>query len=396
MLLKLSIENFLSIAEKQSIDFLVARNAPELPCFKLIDGEKGTRATSCAGIFGANAAGKSNILRSITATAMFATNSFENESVINNSFQPYRQNKWLSKNTEIEIEFECKLNENEAYSNFTYNIKIDNKHGKTSEKEVFHESLYYSPKGKRRKIFSRNRQKFTFGTCFNIKPKFDPRVASIRPNASVISTLAKLNHPQATCIKNQITSLQTNLLLFRQNLDLETALQIYANDKECLKQLIIELRRVDVGIENMTIEQGPSGLFAKFKHVGLDGFSFITEESQGTISFITIFPRLFYALQSGSIVVIDEVDADFHSLLLPEIFRWFSDAKRNPNNAQLFFNAHNPAILENLEKEQIFFVEKPKGKATQIYGAKNIDVRRDSNLMRKYLSGELGAIPYIG
>jgi predicted ATPase len=149
-------------------------------------------------------------------------------------------------------------------------------------------------------------------------------------------------------------------------------LSLYAKDKACLEHLNRELRRFDAGLESMSIEQGEQGFFAKLKHIGLDNFIFLSEESTGTQRFIEIFPLLHFALQSGSIAVIDELDTDFHPLLIPELFRWFSDPDKNPHNAQLFFTAHNPALLDNLEKEQIFFLEKPSGESTNVYGASRI------------------------
>lgn len=147
----------------------------------------------------------------------------------------------------------------------------------------------------------------------------------------------------------------------------------------------------------MTIEKDDQGLFAKFKHTGLDDFIFFAEESAGTRRFIEIFIRLHYALEQGSVAIIDEIDADLHPLLLPEFLRWFSSPERNPKGARLFFTAHNPALLDDLEKEQIFFTEKPCGKSTQVYSARDIKgLRREPSLMKKYLAGELGAVPHIG
>jgi len=106
---------------------------------------------------------------------------------------------------------------------------------------------------------------------------------------------------------------------------------------------------------------------------------------------------LQYVLDDGGLAVIDELDTDIHPLLVPELFRWFYDQQRNPQGAQLFFTAHNPAILNELEKEQVFFTEKPSGLPTKIYGARDIKgLRREPSLMKKYLSGELGAVPHIG
>jgi len=102
-------------------------------------------------------------------------------------------------------------------------------------------------------------------------------------------------------------------------------------------------------------------------------------------------------LDTGGVAVIDELDTDIHPLVIPELFRWFYDMQRNPKGAQLLFTAHNPSILDELEKEQVYFSEKPGGKPTRIYGARDIKgLRREPSLMKKYLSGELGAVPHIG
>jgi len=123
----------------------------------------------------------------------------------------------------------------------------------------------------------------------------------------------------------------------------------------------------------------------------------LAEESMGTRRFIEIFPLLQLVLDIGGLAVIDELDTDIHPLLVPELFRWFYDKERNPKGAQLLFTAHNPAILDELEKEQVFFSEKLTGRPTRIYGAREIKaLRREASLYRKYLSGELGAVPHVG
>lgn len=192
--------------------------------------------------------------------------------------------------------------------------------------------------------------------------------------------------------------LTNNLGLHRGQPNSNQWLAIYANNKKCLDRLNQELRRLDIGLESMSIEIGNQGApFAKFKHVGLDGDIYFGEQSSGTQRFIETFPRLHFALETGGIVIIDELDNNFHPLLLPELLRWFSDPERNPHGAQLFFTAHNPAVLDDLEKEQVFFTEKPSGQASYAYSTRDIEgLRRAPSLMKKYLAGELGAVPHIG
>lgn len=398
MLHRIVIENFFSIAESQELILEVSRSAPDLPCFKPTRSDKGSRLPTVVGFFGQNASGKSTILRAVVSSAMFACQSFDWVSQIDLLFQSYRQNKWWGEPTKIIIEFDCQLAKDAPSAIFRYELHIAHNAKDFSNKVVSYEALSYAPKGKFRCLFERKGQKFHFGTEFGVSNINDSRKESIRPNASVISTLAKLNHPLSIYLSQQIGTLQTNIVgVNKIQKNANQWLSVYAADKSCLERLNRELRRFDVGLESMLIEQGDQGLFAKFQHVGLDGFIFLLEESAGTQRFIEIFPRLHYVLETGSVAIIDELDTDLHPLLLPELLRWFSDPERNPHGAQLFFTAHNPALLDELEKEQVFFTEKPSGEPTRVYGAFEIKgLRREPSLMKKYLAGELGAVPYIG
>ncbi|MHB1949672.1 MAG: AAA family ATPase [Gammaproteobacteria bacterium] len=398
MIYKISIENFFSISERQEMALQVSNNAPDLPCFIHSRSNKDIRLPIAVGLFGSNASGKSTILRAIVSTALFGMNSIDwqtgNLGIL---FQPYRQKVWLNKPTIIIIEFDSQLNANSPSAKFRYEIHFSNNAENFLDKKVSYESLHYAPLGKFRKLFERNDQSFDFGKDFGISSN-DPRKESIRPDASTISSLAKLNHQCSINLCRQVGAMQTNSIGFDRIQQHPTQwLSVYANDKKCLDNLNKELRRFDIGLEYMTIEKGDQGLFAKFKHTGLDDFIFFAEESAGTRRFIEIFLRLHYALEQGSIAIIDEIDTDLHPLLLPELFRWFSSTERNAKGAQLFFSAHNPALLDDLEKEQVFFTEKPCGKSTQVYSARDIKgLRREPSLMKKYLAGELGAVPHIG
>lgn len=394
MLHKIAIQNFFSIADCQKLSFMVSDNAPDLDCFRTPNKGKNIRLPTTLGIFGANASGKSTVLEAIVSSMIFACDSFDWENA-GSIFQPYRQKDWLNKPTQISVDFDCKLDENADVSVFHYELHIAHSDNYQS-KMVLYEALSYAPKGKSRFLFKRTENKFQFSDEFSISNKDDPRKDSIRPNASVISTLAKLNHPLCVYIRQQMFKMQISGF-DRQVKNHNTWLSYYYQDKKCLDRLNQMIRRLDVGLESMIIEKGEQGLFAKFEHTGLDDFIFFSEESAGTRRFIEMFPRLHYALESGSVAIIDEIDTDLHPLLLPELFRWFNDAEYNPFNAQLIFTAHNPIILDELEKEQIFFTEKPSGRATHAYRAQDIKgLRREPSLMKKYLSGALGSVPHIG
>jgi hypothetical protein len=400
MIYKLIIENFFSIADSQELIFEVPGNAPDLACFKPSCSDSNIRLPAVVGFFGPNASGKSTILRAVVSSViMFALHSFDWKDQINFLFQPHRKKDWWGKPTKITIEFDSQLSNDAPPAIFRYKLHVAHQANDFTNKVISYESLSYAPKGKFRCLFERENQNFHFGQEFGISNTDNPRKESIRPDASVMSTLTKLNHPLSIHLCKLIGTWQTNNIgVNKIQKNVNQWLSIYANDKTCLARLNRELRRFDVGLESMSIEQGNQGsLFAKFQHVGLDGDIDFAEESSGTKRFIETFPLLHYVLETGSVAIIDEIDTDLHPLLLPELFRWFNDEKRNPHGAQLFFTAHNPALLDDLEKEQIFFTEKPMGQPSYVYGARDIKgLRREPSLMKKYLAGELGAIPHVG
>jgi len=396
MIHRISIENFFSVSEKQEVNFRIPLNSPDRPCFRPSQSVESQRLPMVVGVYGPNASGKSTFLRAITTIAWFVQHSFgigPNNQIL--LFQPYAQIDWWNLPTKITIEFDSRLSDAEPSSLFRYELHIGNEAGRFG-KDVAYEALSHAPKGKFRRIFERNGQKFNFGSDFDISAG-DSRVESIRPNASVISTLAQLNHKISSELIRRLTSLQTNFYgLDKQQNSVANVLGYYAQNPKYLAALNRELSRLDLGLQEMKIVTGPTPI-ALFKHVGLDREIVLLQESMGTRRFIEIFPLIQYVLDTAGVAVIDELDTDIHPNLIPEIFRWFYDKERNPNGAQLFFTAHNPAILNEMEKEQVFFTEKPGGKSTRIYGASEIKgLRREPSLMKKYLSGELGAVPHIG
>jgi hypothetical protein len=397
MIHSIIVENFFSVADRQQMDFRVPDNAPDLACFRDSRAVPGQRLPLTIGVYGPNASGKTTVLRAVTATATFVKFSF----VLPPKdfipyFNPYARNDWWNRPTKIILEYDGQLGENGPCAVFRYELHIGHEPKKVG-RDVSYESLSYAPKGKFRRLFERERQAFSFGPEFGIS-EGDPRVQSIRQNASVICTLAQLNHKLSNDFISSFPGQQSNIDgLDKPNGRLFHALSFYEQTPKYLQRLNRELSRLDLGLQEMKIQPGEIWPVATFKHTGLDCDIVLLQESAGTRHFIEIFPLLQFVLDNGGLAVIDELDTDIHPLLVPELFRWFYDQQRNPKAAQLLFTAHNPAILDELEKEQVYFSEKPGGKPTRIYGAREIKgLRREPSLMKKYLSGELGAVPHIG
>lgn len=95
--------------------------------------------------------------------------------------------------------------------------------------------------------------------------------------------------------------------------------------------------------------------------------------------------------------VMDALDNDLHADLVDEILGWFRRKDTNPGNAQLICSLHSLSVLDNLEKEEVFIVEKDRAGGTQAYGVGNVTgVRRSSSLRKLYRSGALGGLPSFG
>ncbi len=108
-------------------------------------------------------------------------------------------------------------------------------------------------------------------------------------------------------------------------------------------------------------------------------------------------PQIGTALRIGVPAVLDEIDGDLHVDIAGEILSWFRSHETNPSGAQLFVSSHNVGLLDHLEKEEIFIVEKDSSGATRVHGAQDVQgLRRDTRLYPKYRAGVLGGIPKIG
>ncbi|MCF0235764.1 MAG: ATP-binding protein [Bacteroidaceae bacterium] len=132
-------------------------------------------------------------------------------------------------------------------------------------------------------------------------------------------------------------------------------------------------------------------------------FDFDEMESAGTRKLFDLAGRLFEALHTGKVVVVDELDAKMHPLISQELVRLFNDPARNPHQAQLIFTTHDTNLLSShlLRRDQIWFTEKDEQERTDLYSMMQIVLpdgtkpRGDGNIERNYIRGRYGAIPYI-
>ena len=119
-------------------------------------------------------------------------------------------------------------------------------------------------------------------------------------------------------------------------------------------------------------------------------------ESSGTKHVLKLLSRVIPVLNFGGIIILDELDVTLHPHLVPKFVDLFVDKTINKKNAQLIFASHSIEIMNNLDKNQIYFVEKNEDNESGIFCLNDFKgVRRFENFAAKYNAGAYGAIPEI-
>ncbi len=127
-------------------------------------------------------------------------------------------------------------------------------------------------------------------------------------------------------------------------------------------------------------------------------------ESVGTMRLISIMPAIITALQKGAILVMDELDASLHPMIVMNLITIFHNDGINKNGAQIIFNTHNPIYLNHnlLRRDEIKFVERNKeNKSSSLYALSDFrangeaSVRKTSDYMKNYFISRYGAIEDI-
>ncbi len=393
MLRKFRVKNFLSFRDWQALDLTVTGKAPEIPgrFVRSVPGSDDRFPTFVA-IFGANASGKTNILRALTFVANFIQFSQNNPPNQRIPSIPFFGSEPNDDTSEFEVELDGALGNMESRGRFSYRLVIS-----PNQTQVLEEELKYFPLGRPRRLFSRRNQEIEFGEDFQIRSN-DPSVQKIRRNSSVISTLAQFNHVLSVDILIGLSSLRSNVagIMGNRDFSIDAVSNFYNMNPNFLNDFVALSGKFDMNIERIEISRSESGLTPMFYHRGVSSPILHAFESHGTNKIFSLFPILNYVLQNGSVAFVDELDNSIHSLLLPEIIELFVDPEQNPNHAQLVSVCQNPSILQHLNKEEVFFAEKAPDGASEIYGMKEIKgIRRDSNIYANYLAGAFGGVPKV-
>ena len=151
------------------------------------------------------------------------------------------------------------------------------------------------------------------------------------------------------------------------------------------KEFIISmLKKGDTSIDDLELREPEKSV------------SFEKYESEGTRKLFELSPYIYEALKEGRPLVIDEFDARFHPLLTKRIVQLFNSEENK--QTQFIFVTHDTSLLSNnlLRRDQIEFVEKDEEGASHLYSLAEINgVRAEASFEKDYIHGKYGAIPWV-
>jgi hypothetical protein len=184
-------------------------------------------------------------------------------------------------------------------------------------------------------------------------------------------------------------------------------LRMAISNSEELKHLILEMiQEMDLDIVDFRVEEKESHRIEVFtKHV-IDGYETelnLSNESSGTKKLFGLLPFIAGSLLTGTTLVIDELDAKIHPVLLRHIIMLFNDMEINRKGAQLIFTSHDLSTMnsEVFRRDEIWFVAKGNSQNSKLYSlvefknSKGEAVRKDAKFDKQYLEGKYGADPYL-
>lgn len=372
-------------------------------------------------IYGANASGKSNIIKAFETFISVIKNSVKDEDILN-LVEPFR----LSTETENEPSFFQLIFWIDDIR-YRYGFELD-------KKSIYAEWLYAKPNERELPYFIRDNQeiieidKTNFSEGNKLVTLFEDSTSEneiFRNNSLFLSTISSLGFGKLSKeIVGNIASIFVINGLGQTGLYSNAGSSL--GDSKKKKYIIDFLKHGDTGIEDIDIYEVPSGdvipdsdydvksgseedkkrkriISTKKKYNENlefqedETFSFRRMESEGTLKLFELSPIVFEALRENRPLIIDEFDARFHPLLTKKIIELFN-SKQN-SNAQLIFITHDTNLLsaDILRRDQIEFIEKDKYGASHLYSLVQFKgIRNTASFEKDYINGKYGAIPFLG
>jgi len=422
MIIDFSVKNFRSFREEQRISFVASNRDDSIP-EALFDPELAgaefskMRLLKTLVIYGANAAGKTNTLKALAFLARMvegsATDLDEGDST---GVEPFMFDQSSSgEPSEFILRF--------IVDGVRYHLVLV-----LNKRRVLYESLSAFPKGREQVWYERNwddeTEKYTWEPARPTDYKRDSNLVKYtRENALYLSTAVKFNDEQLRPI---YLWFKEKICMLRLNSDFPplspnyTAKQLMG-DANRRAQVTRLLQHADLGVlsakadeRELTTDDLPNDmpeeivkkiiskkhLKISLGHRGSRGREYSLEwedESSGTQKFFALAGPWLDILEKGRIAGLDEIESSMHPLMVHALLRLVLSRDVNRKGAQLVFTTHNPLLLDTgvFRRDQVWFADKDDEGGTYLYPLTDYKPRKKESLVRGYLAGRYGAVPFI-
>ncbi len=414
-LLSLTIENVRSYRDEVRLSLEATRMAEKgvARCLSVAGSTKPVSILPGAGIFGANASGKTAILEAMDDMRFVVMSSFHRKDRTSISRRPFLlddDSRRRPSRFQIELLVEG--------VRWQYGFEID-------DERVHAEYAYHYPKGKQAMVFDRGLDRVEFGPPFRSSGRVLEKL--VRDNSLFLSIAGAAEHEGLSALESWFRS---NLLLANSgNRGVRAAFTADLLQSSDSKGRVLSLLRyADLGVTDAHRESPDPESVDKFQralqslhgsdepldaddeiiletvvrltHSGPGGESKIApeDESQGTQVWLGLIGPVLTALKEGTVLLIDELDASLHPHLVRRLIDLFQDGRTNSHCAQLVFNSHDTSILGDSDRraigrDQIWFASKDLDGVASLYPLTNFAPRSDDALERRYQQGRYGAVP---
>ncbi len=162
-------------------------------------------------------------------------------------------------------------------------------------------------------------------------------------------------------------------------------------DSDDFENREIIAKKMTVGVDTV------HAVFKEGKETTSTPITFFADESLGTVKLFTALPYLFDILESGGVLVIDEIENGLHLSLAKEIVELFMNESTNPNHAQLICTSHQPLLLDGaFRRDQVWIASKNNLGKSSLHRLSDYKTSRAKvNLTNKILKGAFGCNPNI-
>ncbi|GAB2939311.1 ATP-binding protein [Micromonospora polyrhachis] len=419
MLIRFEASNYRSIAEGVELSMVAvdrdreaAREAPHL----------GESLLTLAAVYGPNASGKSNVVSALAWLRDAVEDSlrfWEDEIPL----EPFAFGSGPSHPSEFVIEATV------DGVRFEYVLELDTR-------QVRYEGLFHYPEKKRRRIFEREgselklqrglgalsgtRELLTERTlALSVARRFDePLVSLFAKDILRIQVLGQMpRRVRARAFGSGSGTWRARTHRWFDSLENAQPPLFPLGDKEGewptlsrRDQALALLRLADLGIEDVVIDEqqvvysgsGETRTQRRLRLVHRSGDNAapldFSAESEGTRTWFGLIGPVLTALQQGSVVIFDELDASLHPTLSAELLQVFRSPVTNPYGAQLIFTSHDTSLLNHLNRDEVWLTEKRADGSTRLGGLAEFAgerVRKSQNLENAYLHGRFGALPQV-